>query len=268
MAYSYSDRNAPSIKRSFNEDDVMLQLPDSIQPDEIAWLSVWSRDDRADLGSVSVPDDIDFGPILGRRPQVSASDMFDNSNAVDLGPLSERAHRVKGNVFLTGQNSLLLEDFSYDGFAPAAFFVVGTSGVPGDSGTILSYPASEKSFEFYDPEASLVRRSFNSEDVMLTLPPEIPADKVVWFSVWCRRFRVNFGSVMVPQKGNTASIRTTETRKACKGRQTCIPASRCQEFQDDKVTNPDLIFQIQTVVRLHWGGWVRIQWSTTRQSPL
>lgn len=34
--------------------------------------------------------------------------------------------------------------------------------------------------------------------VNLRLPPELPLSDVRWLSVWCRTFRVDFGSIMFP----------------------------------------------------------------------
>ena len=45
-------------------------------------------------------------------------------------------HGVEGDVKIEGQ-TIVVENFSYDGTAPAAFFYVGTSGCPSGSGTLL-----------------------------------------------------------------------------------------------------------------------------------
>ena len=104
-----------------------------------------------------------------------------------------------GHVSFTSPSKLVISEFSYDGLGPQAFFMVGTSGSPGESGIILSYPSDGKSYDYFDQQAPIIRRSFNDEEVMLTLPANIPADQVAWVSVWCRQFSVDFGSVMVRQ---------------------------------------------------------------------
>ena len=45
-------------------------------------------------------------------------------------------HGVEGDVKIEGE-TIVVENFSYDGTAPAAFFYVGTSGCPSGSGTLL-----------------------------------------------------------------------------------------------------------------------------------
>ena len=71
----------------------------------------------------------------------------------------------------------------------------GTS--PGESGTILSYPADEKTYDYFDQQAPKLKRMFNDEEVRLTLPKNILAHQVAWTSVWCRQFSLDFGSMMV-----------------------------------------------------------------------
>ena len=100
---------------------------------------------------------------------------------------------------------------SYDGLGHDAFFMVGTSVSPGESGTILSYPADEKFYHYIDQRASIIRKSFHREEVMLTLPANIPAQDVAWVSVWCHKFSVDFGSVMVPQDLYFTPLETRQT---------------------------------------------------------
>ena len=39
---------------------------------------------------------------------------------------------------------------------------------------------------------------FDGKDILLKLPEGTTVQDVHWFSIWCRRFRINFGSVMMP----------------------------------------------------------------------
>ena len=117
-----------------------------------------------------------------------------------------------GSVSFTSYSSLVISKFSYDGLGPDAFFLVGTSGKPGESGTILSYPADGRSFGYFDQQAPIIRRSFDNEEVMLTLPEHIPADRVAWLSVWCRQFSVDFGSVMVQEGLDLTPLETQPTK--------------------------------------------------------
>ncbi len=91
------------------------------------------------------------------------------------------------------------QDFKYDGSGPDAFFWVGTLGnEPNENGHIVPYPYTGRFFHYLDPDAPVLR-SFFGEDIELTLPPEIMADQIRWISVWCRRFAVNFGDLILPK---------------------------------------------------------------------
>ena len=50
--------------------------------------------------------------------------------------LKTLGHGVEGEVKVEG-DKIVVENFSYDGTAPDAFFYVGTSGCPSGSGTLL-----------------------------------------------------------------------------------------------------------------------------------
>ena len=65
---------------------------------------------------------------------------------VFLGSLTTIHNGVEGRLAALSSSSLLLTRFSYDGAGPSAVFLVGTSGSPGDQGTILSYPWDEEGY--------------------------------------------------------------------------------------------------------------------------
>ena len=211
-AYDYFDQNAPILRKSFNNEDVMLLLPDNIKADQVAWVSIWCREFSVDFGSVMVPEGLDFGSLTAPIESPVAS------NDVRVGPLSENAHGVKGYLTFTSDSSLVLSDFSYDGLGPQSFFLVGTSGSPGEGGTIISYPADGMAYNYFDEEAPILRRSFSNEDLMLILPENIKADQVAWVSVWCREFSVDFGSIMVPEGTDFSRLETNQFAPATPAR--------------------------------------------------
>ena len=111
----------------------------------------------------------------------------------EVGPLVDRnSHAVSGTVFIVDDSTLLIKNFNYDGTAPDAFFYVGTSGSPSESGTKLEYPEGQ-------PNAIL--GAFNGQsDVTVKLPSSLRAQDLRWLSVWCRAFDVNFGEVTFPDR--------------------------------------------------------------------
>uniref|UniRef100_A0A147BHR9 Protein to be involved in spindle matrix formation n=1 Tax=Ixodes ricinus TaxID=34613 RepID=A0A147BHR9_IXORI len=105
-----------------------------------------------------------------------------------LGDLSAGKHGVFGTLYAGSGKALILEDFSYDGTAPDAFFMVGTSSQPSKDGIVLTNEAG-----------STARLSaYSSKTIVLKLP----SDKVVtdyrWFSVYRKDAEMSLGEVAIP----------------------------------------------------------------------
>merc|ERR1712055_314768 len=92
-------------------------------------------------------------------------------------------YNVKGEVTIEGQK-IIVDNFSYTGAAPDAFFYVGTSGCPSEKGTLIQYPAGD---------ADRPLGAYSGQRVELDLPTSISADEVAWVSVWCRQYSIVFG---------------------------------------------------------------------------
>merc|ERR1711892_76270 len=116
-----------------------------------------------------------------------------------LGKFENPLHGVSGLVYTVGSDKILIEDFSYDGRGPDAFFWVGTEGTPGPKGTVLPHPFVGKFYDYRDLKVPVLKSS-SSEDIVLTLPPSLRSEDIKWISVWCRKFAVDFGHVVV--RGN------------------------------------------------------------------
>ena len=93
---------------------------------------------------------------------------------------------VAGTVMILDSQTLKINGFNYNGLGPDAFFYLGTSGTAGPNGIRLDFPADR-------PNQKLGR--FQNRDVIIKLPVGLSAENITWFSVWCRRFGVNFGEV-------------------------------------------------------------------------
>merc|ERR1711936_363491 len=58
-------------------------------------------------------------------------------------------HGIAGEVFALDDQTILIEDFTYDGQGPDAFFLAGTSGRPSENGqVVLPFPEKEKTFAY------------------------------------------------------------------------------------------------------------------------
>jgi len=103
-------------------------------------------------------------------------------------------HDIAGEVFALDDQTILIEDFTYDGQGPDAFFLAGTSGRPSKNGqVVLPFPDEEKTFAYTDKDIPILGRFTGDQDIVLKLPPGRKVSDLKWVSVWCRDFVVDFG---------------------------------------------------------------------------
>lgn len=119
-----------------------------------------------------------------------------NGEKTLLGKFENQLHGVSGVAYTVGSDKILIQDFSYDGRGPDAFFWVGTEGTPGPKGTVLPHPFNGKFYDYRDLKVPVLKSS-SSEDIVLSLPPSLRSEDIKWISVWCRKFAVDFGHVVV-----------------------------------------------------------------------
>lgn len=110
-----------------------------------------------------------------------------------IGSLQVYAHGIKGTVYAVDDATIFIKEFSYDGTGPDAYFWVGNTSQPNPDGYIVPYPESESSST--DPR---VLGAYNHTDIILRLPGGKRIRDIKWLSVWCRRFTVDFGDVVIP----------------------------------------------------------------------
>jgi len=126
-----------------------------------------------------------------------------------IGELSNKAHGITGSVYAVSDTVLFIKQFTYDGMGPDAFFWTGNSSHPSPTGIIIPYPApKEKSHSPLDRNPTTtappdtVLGPYSGEDVLLRMPHGVKVTDLRWLSVWCRRFTVDFGSVIFPENLN------------------------------------------------------------------
>ncbi|KFM69922.1 Protein Skeletor, isoforms D/E, partial [Stegodyphus mimosarum] len=105
-----------------------------------------------------------------------------------IGDFKTYAHGVKGTVYIASDKTIFIKGFEYDGQGPDAFFWGDVSENPTSSGFII--PNENGSEE--------VLGKYTGQNLILTLPEGKSTKDIKSFSVWCRRFAVNFGSVIIP----------------------------------------------------------------------
>ncbi|XP_050048940.1 protein Skeletor, isoforms B/C [Dermacentor andersoni] len=106
-----------------------------------------------------------------------------------IGKLNTHFHGVSGELYAVDDTTLYLKDFHYDGTGPDAYFWAGSSTRPDHTGFIIP---DEKG-------RTTPLGAYNGQDLVLKLPAGQTISKIRWFSVWCRKFRANFGDLIIPR---------------------------------------------------------------------
>ena len=117
-----------------------------------------------------------------------------------IGQITQYAHGVSGTIFYVKEdNRLVIENFTYDGLGPDAFFWVGTQGnKPSSNGILLPYPFQGDFFDSEDTNAPTLVKAFDGSQqaIELTLPNDLKVSDLKWISVWSREYEANFGDLI------------------------------------------------------------------------
>ncbi|XP_014670377.1 PREDICTED: protein Skeletor, isoforms B/C-like [Priapulus caudatus] len=199
--------------------DLTLSLPGNLEAGQLAWLSVW-----CDLFTV------DFGHVLLANMLVP--------EPVTISGFAFGAHNImSGPVTLKNEKTLIIEDFSYDGNGPGAYFTVGV-GRPSVRGyKVPDENGSDKALD----------QPYEGTTIELTLPDGVTFHDVEYFSIYCFPFRADFGHFAIPEipRGNLpSSLATPKPKKSSSGVncETMLP----DVFNVAWLTRPDAIHMIFT----------------------
>jgi len=111
-------------------------------------------------------------------------------------------YNVGGQVYVVNDQTIQIENFSYSGGGPAAYFWAGTEGEPNHTDetttAYLAYPFLGKHYTYWENPGPSIPKLKN-KSITLTLPPHMKARDVRWISVWCKPFRANFGQILIPE---------------------------------------------------------------------
>jgi hypothetical protein len=98
-----------------------------------------------------------------------------------VATLSTLQHRVSGTVTIVDERTLRLDNFNYDGTAPAVYVYA----------TIVDSRASQIAGRSVGPE---LKQALTNASFTVQLPLGQTLDAYGAVSIWCADFRVNFGS--------------------------------------------------------------------------
>ena len=113
-------------------------------------------------------------------PVLSSAEVYDRTGW--QAPLSTLFHNVSGTVTIVDANTLLVEDFNYDGGGPAVYFYLGADNTDGSFNSGLGIGPL------------LTGTTYTNDTLLVDLPGTQTLDGYTAISVWCADFNVNFGS--------------------------------------------------------------------------
>ena len=124
-------------------------------------------------------------------------------------------HGIGGVVnFNAEDNSIIVQQFQYDGKCPETFFMAGSEGIPdSDGGYILAYPSDENTYSYSDDNIPSLEESIFQEDneIKLVLPDTLQTHNLKWLSVWCKSKNIDLGSVLVEENPSAEESDSDET---------------------------------------------------------
>jgi hypothetical protein len=140
---------------------------------------------------------IAFGLLALQSLQTHAGAMY--ARAGWSAQLSTNHHLVSGTVTIVDAVTLQVNDFTYDGQAPAVYFYLGTDETDGSFASGLQVSPLLSGTAFDGTEGPF----------LLNLPQGNTMDPYHAVSVWCAAFDVNFGSgtfTAVPEPGTISLV--------------------------------------------------------------
>jgi hypothetical protein len=154
----------PMLDRAYNDESLTLHLPDGESLDDYGAISVWCAAFNVNFSSASF-----------EAPAV----MYDRAGLVAEMPPG--AHDAEGIATIINERIIFVEQFTYDGTAPAVYFYLGDDD-------------SQSSFENGLELTPELDRAYDNESVVRTLPEGETLDGWGAISVWCAQFNANFTS--------------------------------------------------------------------------
>ncbi|KAG8175030.1 hypothetical protein JTE90_003214 [Oedothorax gibbosus] len=186
--------------------NITLYLPGDMTVFDVDWMGLFCIRYDQNFGHVFFPEQANIpanledlrtaldtpyeGSTQNRSADTPVTSQFTDNNYYGklIAELKTNAHDVKGTVFAASDDTFYIMDFSYDGEGPDAFFWAGTSEKPSPEGFIIPDEFGTKQ----------VLGKYSNNNVAITLPDGKKISDIKWLSVWCRKFAVNFGYIMIP----------------------------------------------------------------------
>ncbi|KAL5467444.1 hypothetical protein EMCRGX_G031668 [Ephydatia muelleri] len=108
------------------------------------------------------------------------------SAGVLIGTLPTEAHGVSGVLYVHDDVTLSIEQFYYDGYAPAAYpYFYSKGNVPNNAGGGIKI-------------SDLLTMRYTGQTLTLTMPSPYTVYNIGWFTIWCEAARQLFTRIQFP----------------------------------------------------------------------
>lgn len=157
-------RLQPELDREYDDESITLFLPDNETLDDYGAISVWCAEF-----------DVNFSSASFEEP----SDTYERAGWV--ANMAPGAHMSEGMATIINERIIFVENFTYDGTAPAVYFYLGQTN-------------SNDDFENGLGLLPRLDRAYNDESLVRALPDGETLDGWGAISVWCQQANANFTS--------------------------------------------------------------------------
>ncbi|VDM95979.1 unnamed protein product [Thelazia callipaeda] len=162
-----------------NAERVVLVLPDLHKITAFKSFSLFCYKFEHNFGTVLIPD-----TLIIPKPQFLSSELRGSRYNVRSGP-----------ILIIDRRTIKIFAFTFDGDkAPDGYFFVGRgSNVAHDSGVKVPIRGRDTA----ELITAMNERYSGGKDIIIDLPMEYDINHIDWLSIYCYKFRVNFGHVPI-----------------------------------------------------------------------
>uniref|UniRef100_A0A8R1DR60 DM13 domain-containing protein n=1 Tax=Caenorhabditis japonica TaxID=281687 RepID=A0A8R1DR60_CAEJA len=170
-----------------SQDRVVVHVAEKHRLDEFKSFSIYSFKTDKSFGSVVFPENIKIPKSVALSAEFSG----------------KRYKLRSGPLYVIDRRTIKVYGFTFEGNkAPKTYFYAGRgSSVSYSSGVKVAIRGKD------EKEISEISENYRGgKDIILELPENYDIFHIDWISVYCYKYRVNFGSVLVPTDDTLATL--------------------------------------------------------------
>jgi len=121
---------------------------------------------------------------------------------IEVGSLTTHRYNAGGDVTILDEKRIKISDMTYNGRGPRTFFMVG-SDLPIHSNNGETIPYSDTCISDgtqFNCDIGIPKMGLGGvpkREVIITLPGDLTISDIKWLSLYCIKFKVNFGDIML-----------------------------------------------------------------------